>query len=114
MSLFDDHPLTELDQKAHAVLGDKVVVKSLAATAAFARLPRYVSEYLIAKYVKPESWRTDLANRALEKAIVGLFSERSLTPGASRQPPNAAPEHRAEVGVAERRVIVAGLQAEDA
>lgn len=62
MSLFDDHPLTALDKKAHAELGDKVVVKSLAAAAAFTRLPRYVSEYLIAKYVKPESWKADLAN----------------------------------------------------
>lgn len=61
MSLFDDHPLTDLDRKAHALLGDKAVVKSLAQAAAFHRLPRYVSEYLIAKYVKPETWRDDLA-----------------------------------------------------
>ena len=61
MSLFDDHPLTELDKKTVAVLGEKVVVKSLAQQAAFHRLPRYVSEYLIAKYVKPESWKDDLA-----------------------------------------------------
>ena len=61
MSLFEDHPLTELDQKAHQALGDKVVVKSLAQQSAFSRLPRYVSEYLIAKYVKPESWKDDLA-----------------------------------------------------
>ncbi|QEL15532.1 BREX system Lon protease-like protein BrxL [Limnoglobus roseus] len=61
-SLFDDHPLTELDKKAHALLGDKVVVKSLAASSAFHRLPRYVSEYLIAKYVKPDTWQADLAN----------------------------------------------------
>jgi len=62
MALFDDHPLTELDKKAHALLGEKVVVKSLAGTAALQRLPRYVSEYLIAKYVKPESWQADLVN----------------------------------------------------
>lgn len=62
MSLFDDFPLTELDKKAHAALGDKVVIKSLAQQAALQRLPRYVSEYLIAKYVKPETWREDLAN----------------------------------------------------
>ncbi len=62
MALFDEHPLTELDRKAHSVLGEKGVIKSLAASAALSRLPRYVSEYLIAKYVKPESWRTDLAN----------------------------------------------------
>lgn len=60
MSLYDDHPLTELDHKAHDALGDKVVVKSLAQQAAFSRLPRFVSEYLIAKYVKPESWKDDL------------------------------------------------------
>src|SRR3954471_8378210 len=61
MALLDDHPLTDLDHKAHAALGDKVVVKSLAQQAAFHRLPRYVSEYLIAKYVKPETWQDDLA-----------------------------------------------------
>ena len=55
MSLFDDHPLTALDRKAHAALGDKVVVKSLAAAAGFHRLPRYVSEYLLAKYVRPDT-----------------------------------------------------------
>ncbi len=61
MALFDEHPLAELDKKAHALMGDKVVVKSLASAAAFARLPRYVSEYLIAKYVKPETWKADIA-----------------------------------------------------
>src|SRR3954470_8898992 len=60
MSLYDDHPLTELDQKAVATRGEQVVVKSLAQQAAFNRLPRYVSEYLIAKYVKPETWKEDL------------------------------------------------------
>ncbi|HEY2786431.1 MAG TPA: BREX system Lon protease-like protein BrxL [Fimbriiglobus sp.] len=62
MSVFDDHPLTALDKKAHAVLGDKVVIKSLAAQAALQRLPRYVSEYMIAKYVKPDTWQSDLAS----------------------------------------------------
>lgn len=62
MSLFNEHPLTELDKKAHARCGDKVVIKSLASSAALARLPRYVSEYLIAKYVKPDTWQADLAN----------------------------------------------------
>ena len=62
MPLFDEHPLTELDKKAHALLGDKVVVKSLAAGASLSRLPRYVSEYLIAKFVKPDTWKADLAN----------------------------------------------------
>lgn len=62
MPLFDEHPLTDLDKKAHAALGDKVVIKSLAATASLSRLPRYVSEYLLAKFVKPDTWKTDLAN----------------------------------------------------
>jgi len=62
MALFDEHPLAELDKKAHTLLEDKVVVKSLASSAAFNRLPRYVSEYLIAKYVKPETWKADIAN----------------------------------------------------
>jgi ATP-dependent Lon protease len=61
LSLFDEHPLTDLDRKAHDLLGDKVVVKALAQQAAFQGLPRYVSEYLIAKYVKPDTWRDDLA-----------------------------------------------------
>ena len=61
MALFDEHPLSDLDKKAHELLGDKVVVKSLAQQAAFQGLPRYVSEYLIAKYVKPDTWRDDLA-----------------------------------------------------
>jgi len=62
LSLFDEHPLTEADRKAHELLGDKGVIKSLAQEAAFRQLPRYVSEYLLAKYVKPETWQQDLAN----------------------------------------------------
>src|SRR6516165_3010442 len=61
MSLYEDIPLSELDKKARAVFGDHVVVKSLAQQAALHGLPRYVSEYLIAKYVRPETWREDLA-----------------------------------------------------
>jgi ATP-dependent Lon protease len=61
LPLLDDHPLSELDRKAHQLLGDKVVVKALAQQAAFQGLPRYVSEYLIAKYVKPDTWRDDMA-----------------------------------------------------
>jgi ATP-dependent Lon protease len=61
VALFDEHPLTELDRRAHSLLGDKVVIKALAQQAAFQGLPRYVSEYLIAKYVKPDTWRDDLA-----------------------------------------------------
>jgi ATP-dependent Lon protease len=60
VSLFEDFPLSELDRKAREVFGDQVVVKALGQRAAFHRLPRYVSEYLIAKYVRPESWRADL------------------------------------------------------
>ncbi len=59
--LYDDHPLSDLDQKAHRLLGEKVVIKALAQQAAFQGLPRYVSEYLIAKFVKPETWKEDLA-----------------------------------------------------
>lgn len=60
MSLYDEYPQTELDQKARGVFGEHVVVKALAQQAAFHRLPRFVSEYLIAKFVKPETWRQDL------------------------------------------------------
>ena len=61
MSVYDEHPLTDLDRKALAALGEQVVVKSLAGSAVFHRLPRYVTEYLIAKYVKPDTWQADLA-----------------------------------------------------
>src|SRR5437867_13328358 len=61
MSLYDDVPLSDLDRKARQVFGEQVVVKSLAQQTVFHGLPRYVSEYLIAKYVKPETWRDDLA-----------------------------------------------------
>ncbi|HZU36735.1 MAG TPA: BREX system Lon protease-like protein BrxL [Gemmataceae bacterium] len=60
MSLYDDLPLSELDRKARDVFGVDVVVKSLTQQTAFHGLPRYVAEYLIAKYVQPESWRDDL------------------------------------------------------
>ncbi len=60
VSLFESFPLSDLDRKARQVFGNQVVVKALAQRAAFHRLPRYVSEYLIAKYVRPESWREDL------------------------------------------------------
>lgn len=79
MALFDDHPLTDLDRKAHAALGDKVVVKSLAQQASLQRLPRYVSEYLIAKYVKPDTWRDDLANvQAKVKELLPDLEHREL------------------------------------
>jgi len=60
VSLFEEFPLSELDHKARQVFGEHVVFKALAQRAAFHRLPRYVSEYLIAKYVRTESWREDL------------------------------------------------------
>src|SRR6266849_4329202 len=61
MSLYEDVPLSDLDRKARQVFGSQVVVKSLANQAAFHGLPRYVTEYLIAKFVRPETWKEDLA-----------------------------------------------------
>lgn len=61
MSLYSELSFSALDQKARAVFGDHVVVKALAQQAGLHGLPRYVSEYLIAKYVKPDTWRDDLA-----------------------------------------------------
>src|SRR3954471_18747749 len=79
MALLDDHPLTDLDRKAHDVLGDKVVVKSLAQQAALQQLPRYVSEYLLAKYVKPETWKDDLAKiQAKIKELLPDLEHREL------------------------------------
>ena len=60
MSLFDQAALTGADRKARSVFGDQVVVKALAQEAAFHRLPRFVSEFLIAKFVRPETWQQDL------------------------------------------------------
>lgn len=56
----DEFPLTELDRKADATLGDKAVLKSLASATSFQRLPRYVSEYLIAKFVKRDTREKDI------------------------------------------------------
>ena len=79
MPLFDEHPLTDLDRKAHEILGDKVVVKKLAQQAAFQGLPRYVSEYLIAKYVKPDTWKLDLANmQAKVKQLLPDLDHREM------------------------------------
>jgi ATP-dependent Lon protease len=60
MSLYEEITLTDLDRKARQVFGSQVVVKSLANQAAFHGLPRYVTEYLIAKFVRPETWKEDL------------------------------------------------------
>jgi ATP-dependent Lon protease len=79
VALFDDHPLTDFDRKAHAILGDRIVVKSLTQQTAFQRLPRYVSEYLIAKYVKPDTWRDDLAKiQAKIKDLLPDLDHREL------------------------------------
>jgi ATP-dependent Lon protease len=56
----DEPTSTPLDHKAQQVFGDLVVFKELAQQASFQRLPRYVSEYLLGKYVRPASWREDL------------------------------------------------------
>jgi ATP-dependent Lon protease len=79
MSLFDDFPLSELDRKARQVFGEHVVVKALAQRGALDRLPRYVSEYLIAKYVRPESWREDLDKvQAKVKDLLPEVDRRAL------------------------------------
>src|SRR6516165_10107620 len=61
MALYDEFVLSNLDKKVREVFGEQVVVKSLARQGAFLGLPRYVSEYLIAKYVRPGNWREDLS-----------------------------------------------------
>lgn len=79
MALFDEHPLSDLDRKAHELLGDKVVIKSLAQQSAFQGLPRYVSEYLIAKFIKPETWRDDLVKmQAKVKELLPDLEYREL------------------------------------
>src|SRR6266404_3094819 len=79
MSILTDVASSELDKKAREVFGDQVVVKSLANQAAFHRLPRYVSEYMIAKYVKPESWQEDLAKvQAKIKDLLPDLDHREL------------------------------------
>lgn len=62
MGLYEQYPLSPLDKKAREVYGERVVLKALTEHAHFQRLPRYVTEYLLAKYVKPESWERDLEN----------------------------------------------------
>jgi ATP-dependent Lon protease len=61
MSIFEEISLSDLDRKTRELFGEHVVVKSLAQQAAFHGLPRFVAEYLIAKYVHPETWREDLS-----------------------------------------------------
>src|SRR5260370_28164757 len=79
MSLYEDMPLSDLDRKAREVFGEQVVVKLLAQHAAFHGLPRYVSEYLIAKYVRPEAWQEDLAKvQAKIKDLLPDLDHREL------------------------------------
>jgi ATP-dependent Lon protease len=73
VSLFEDFPLSDSDRKARQVFGEQVVVKALSQRAAFHRMPRFVSEYLIAKYVKPESWREDM--NKVQAKITDLLPE---------------------------------------
>ncbi|HMC64749.1 MAG TPA: BREX system Lon protease-like protein BrxL [Gemmataceae bacterium] len=79
MSLYDEVPLSDLDRKARQVFGEQVVPKSLAQQAVFHGLPRYVSEYLIAKYVRPETWQDDLAKvQAKIKDLLPDIERREL------------------------------------
>src|SRR5438552_2238597 len=79
MSIYDDASLAPLDIKAREVFGEHVVVKALAQQAAFHGLPRYVSEYLIAKYVRPATWREDLAKvQAKIKDLLPVLDHREL------------------------------------
>ena len=79
MSQFADFPLTSLDNKALENLGDRVVIKALARQNALERLPRYVSEYLVAKKVRLDTWKTDLAElQERIKLLLPSFEEREL------------------------------------
>jgi ATP-dependent Lon protease len=69
-----------LDKKAADILGDRVVLKSLAQQNAFQGLPRYVSEYLIAKFVRPESWEQDLKKvQERIRDLLPTLEQRELT-----------------------------------
>ncbi len=58
---------------ARAVYGTRVVDKSLSGEEAFARLPRFVTEYLFAKYVRPGREQEDL--QSLKEKIRGRIPE---------------------------------------
>jgi ATP-dependent Lon protease len=60
-------------EHARHVYGDRVVDKRLANEEVFARLPRYVTEYLIAKYVKPGLEQEGVA--AIKERIKGRIPE---------------------------------------
>lgn len=79
MSQVSDFPLSDLDHKALGSLGDRVVLKALARQSGLERLPRYVSEYLVAKKVRHATWKADLA--ALQgrvRELLPTFEEREL------------------------------------
>lgn len=79
MSIFEEVPLSELDKKTREIFGEHVVVKSLAQQTAFHGLPRYVAEYLIAKYVNPDTWIDDLAKvQAKIKDLLPDLDRREL------------------------------------
>jgi ATP-dependent Lon protease len=88
----DEFPLTELDRKAEATLGDKAVLKSMAAATSFQRLPRYVSEYMVAKYVKRDSREKDI--ETVQEMI------RTLMPEQDRK------EHTQEKLLSEGQIVV--------
>lgn len=58
---------------ARRVYGDRVVDKQLATQEVFARLPRYVTEYLLAKYVRAGHEEEDI--RAIKERIRGRIPE---------------------------------------
>ena len=79
MSQFDGFQLAPLDTKALDNLGERVVLKALARQSALDRLPRYVSEYLVAKKVRHDTWKTDLADlQERIKLLLPTFEEREL------------------------------------
>jgi ATP-dependent Lon protease len=79
MSQFDGFQLSPLDTKALDNLGDRVVLKALARQSALDRLPRYVSEYLVAKKVRHDTWKADLADlQERIKLLLPTFEEREL------------------------------------
>ncbi len=79
MNLFDESLLSDLDKKVRTIFGEHVVLKSLCQEAAFHRIPRFVTEYLIAKYVKPESWQADLEKiRTRVKETLPSTEQREL------------------------------------
>lgn len=48
------------DDRLRRLFADRIVDKGLSQQEGFSRVPRYVSEYLIAKYVRPESLEEDI------------------------------------------------------